>query len=66
MAVVGEYWGGEFVPGRAVACYLYMQESKNRDDIQDMHKFELARRVLKLLVEYLDQAGRSPGTLQPR
>ena len=57
--VIGELKGSletkaEFVPGRTVAGYLYMQKC-NVNNVSDLRKAQLFPRLLKDVVRYLDQ-----------
>jgi hypothetical protein len=51
--VIGEWRDGQFVKGKTLAGFLYMEESKERKSPQK--KFQLARPIIKALVEYLKE-----------
>ena len=40
MAVLGERRGSEFVPGRTIAIYFYLEQSKEKQDSKGMKKFK--------------------------
>lgn len=50
--VVGRWDKGRFVPGQTVTGFLFMNESKLKE-YGTMLKFELARRVLPEVIEFV-------------
>jgi hypothetical protein len=59
MMVVGKWQGGDFVPGRTLAALLYLDDSKHRDS-HDWRRAEVARPILKLLLDELDRVAAPP------
>ena len=61
MFVVGEFRGdpqrgGDWVPGRTVSGYLYMQKSTSRnDDDNSVRRATLFPALLREITEFLDQ-----------
>jgi hypothetical protein len=55
--VVGQWDAAlnRFVPGKTLACFLYMKESKRDSRNDDMKKFAFARPIIKRLLEYLQE-----------
>lgn len=57
MIVLGQ-WDkrhGEFVQGKTLACFLYMEESKENKKADTMKKFILAKPLVKRLLEYIQR-----------
>ena len=52
-AVIGPQTDGEFVPGRTIALYMYMEQSKAKTG--EMNKFVLGREVLKTVSAHLSR-----------
>lgn len=55
--VIGEWRDGQYVKGKTLSGFLYMEKSKERKSPQK--KFQLARPIIKALVEYLKEKNKN-------
>jgi S1-C subfamily serine protease len=62
-AVIGAQTDGEFTPGRTIALYMYMEQSKAKT--REMSKFILAREVLQTVSTHLSTRTSATGTPLP-
>lgn len=58
--VIGRTEGGSFVPGMTLAGFIYMQDSKIKENRGDMRKFGFAPGALNIIVRYLESHRTTP------
>jgi hypothetical protein len=56
--IIGQSNNGQFLPGKTLACFFYMQESKGRNE--PMKKFDFAKPILRALQSYLERQNGKP------